>query len=78
MLSEKRRRAFEQARCKKIQKYEPLRPYFCSLGYENVKIVPIVVESIRAWDPSNDSFLRMEDQKELPQNPEKALCLLLH
>ncbi|GFU50716.1 retrovirus-related Pol polyprotein from type-1 retrotransposable element R2 [Trichonephila clavipes] len=55
---ENRRGAFGQARERKISKYLELIPYFTSLGYQHVQIVPIIVGALGAWDPENDAFLR--------------------
>ncbi|GFW16073.1 retrovirus-related Pol polyprotein from type-1 retrotransposable element R2 [Trichonephila clavipes] len=55
---ENRRGAFSQARERKISKYLELIPYFTSLGYRHVQIVPIIVGALGAWDPENDAFLR--------------------
>ncbi|GFY44120.1 retrovirus-related Pol polyprotein from type-2 retrotransposable element R2DM [Trichonephila inaurata madagascariensis] len=55
---ENRRQAFSQARERKVFKYLELLPYFSSLGFQQVHIVPIIVGSLGAWDPENDIFLR--------------------
>ncbi|GFY40356.1 uncharacterized protein TNIN_91281 [Trichonephila inaurata madagascariensis] len=53
---ENRRQAFSQARERKVFKYLELLPYFSSLGFQQVHIVPIIVGSLGAWDPENDIF----------------------
>ncbi|GFW16081.1 retrovirus-related Pol polyprotein from type-1 retrotransposable element R2 [Trichonephila clavipes] len=55
---ENRRQAFGQARERKVHKYLELIPYFSSLGFRHIQIVPIVVGALGAWDPENDAFLR--------------------
>ncbi|GFV77836.1 uncharacterized protein TNCV_4674301 [Trichonephila clavipes] len=55
---ENRRQAFGQARERKVHKYLELIPYFPSLGFRHIQIVPIVVGALGAWDPENDAFLR--------------------
>ncbi|GFT53715.1 retrovirus-related Pol polyprotein from type-1 retrotransposable element R2 [Trichonephila clavipes] len=46
-----------QARERKVHKYLELIPYFSSLGFRHIQIVPIVVGALGAWDPENDAFL---------------------
>ncbi|GFY78626.1 retrovirus-related Pol polyprotein from type-1 retrotransposable element R2 [Trichonephila inaurata madagascariensis] len=56
---ENRREAFQQASERKVTKYRTLIPFFNSIGYEAVEIVPILIGALGAWDLSNDRFLKI-------------------
>ncbi|GFQ72042.1 retrovirus-related Pol polyprotein from type-1 retrotransposable element R2 [Trichonephila clavata] len=55
---ENRGPAFNQAWLRKVEKYKPLLDFFHKIGRKKISIIPIVVGSLGAWDPENDSFLR--------------------
>ncbi|GFY54726.1 hypothetical protein TNIN_367311, partial [Trichonephila inaurata madagascariensis] len=55
-----RRHAFEQAKKGKVEKNTPLLHHLTSLGFQKVQIVPIVVGSHGAWDPENNTFLKLD------------------
>ncbi|GFR01202.1 retrovirus-related Pol polyprotein from type-1 retrotransposable element R2 [Trichonephila clavata] len=71
---ENRRVAFQQARWRKVEKCTPLLQHFASLGFAQAQIVPIVVGALGAWDPENDSFLRLVATKSYT-NVLRKLCV---
>ncbi|GFX60037.1 retrovirus-related Pol polyprotein from type-2 retrotransposable element R2DM [Trichonephila clavipes] len=48
---------------RKVEKYAHLIRHFTDLGFQSVKILPIGVGSLGAWDPENNLFLKLAATK---------------
>ncbi|GFU59198.1 retrovirus-related Pol polyprotein from type-2 retrotransposable element R2DM [Trichonephila clavipes] len=71
---ENRKPSFQEAKQRKVEKYHHLIGHFNNLGFQNVKVVPIVVGSLGAWDPENDAFLKLVATKKYLKTLRK-LCV---
>ncbi|GFW78923.1 uncharacterized protein TNCV_3305221, partial [Trichonephila clavipes] len=67
---ENRKPSFQEAKQRKVEKYHHLISHFNNLGFQNGKVVPIVVGSLGAWDPENDTFLKQYSTENFVPHPD--------